>query len=347
MIDVKQQSPLGIEYAPRSMEQKKRVSYLIKVGVLIILTLGSAFLLGQYLSYSFNENVFSLPDIAIPLVISFAVFLTFFFHSVLFVEKKALLVLIAIGSSVAIAIKFFSFGNVYLFVGFGVCLLLFLHAVYSTRAELRTRIKIRFVHALNSVTTKVVLAIAVLLASALYGTFLTRDLDENNFLLPRSVFTRIIPIAQNSVKNLVGDIDFQKSLRQIAEQKVDEAILQQVGPEQAPLVPEASRRQLIETYMQELRVAFEGMFGVQLNETAPLADSLYDGLLTKFNTAESGVKSTILLILAILFVFSMQIITILVRIVLIPVAYAVYELLLRTKFAHIVYENTSKEIVTL
>ena len=80
MIDVTQQAPLGMEYAPHSEEQRQHVSQLIKIGTLVILTFGSAFVLGQYLSYSFYENVFTLPDIAIPLIISFVVFLIFFFH---------------------------------------------------------------------------------------------------------------------------------------------------------------------------------------------------------------------------------------------------------------------------
>lgn len=343
MIDVS----TGTNYSAQSQEQKQRAIYLSKIGVLIVLTLGSAFLLGQYLSYSFYQNLLSLPDIAIPLVISFAAFLTFFFHSVLFVQKKGPLVLIAVGSCAAIVVNFFSFTHVPLLIGIGACFLLFLYAAYSTKTEMRTRIKIQFVHALNSTTTKIILAIAILLATTFYGTFTTRELDENNFLLPRSVFVKMVPVVQKSMQSLFGNIDFQKSLRQIAEEKVQEAIIEQAGAEQAALVPASTRRQLVGTYMQELQNSFESLFGVELQDSVPLVDSLYDGLLKKFNQSNQDIKSVILLILAVLFVFSIQMLAVVVRIVLIPIAFLVYEILLRTKFAHIVYENTSKEVITL
>ena len=120
-----------------------------------------------------------------------------------------------------------------------------------------------------------------------------------------------------------------------------------MGEAQASLVPPAQRQQLIDTYVTEMQNGFYNMFGVEIDETKPLSDALYDALLYKFNTADPGIKSTALLILAILFILSIQALAIVIRIVLIPVAFLVYEILLRTKFAHIVYENATKEIVTL
>ena len=347
IMDISQKPPLSIDYSGSQNEQSKRNIYLAKVGVLIILTFGSAFLLGQYLSYSFYQNVLSLPTIAVPLVTTFAVFLTFFFHSVLFVRKKNLLALMAIGSWACIAVNFFDLANPPLLVGIALCLLLFLYTAFSVKNELQTHIKIRFVYSLNNVTTKIVLAIAILLAATLYGTFASKELDENNFLLPKSVFVKVVPVLQTALRNVLGDIDFNKPLRQTAEEQVDKAIVEQVGEGKASFVPPAQRQQLIDTYVTEMQNGFYNMFGVEIDETKPLSDALYDALLYKFNTADPGIKSTALLILAILFILSIQALAIVIRIVLIPVAFLVYEILLRTKFAHIVYENATKEIVTL
>jgi hypothetical protein len=325
-------------------EQRRHTAYLVKTGVLFVLTLGAAIILGQYLSYSFYENVFSIPDIALPAVITFAVFLTFFFHSVLFIQKKSVLSLLAICSTAAIVVSFFSLADAYVVVGTLGCLLFMLFAVYETKSEISTRIKIRFVHALNSVTTKVILAIAILLGATLYSTFTTRNLDEDNFLFPRPAFEQVISWSQGPLKTILGDVDFSKSLRQIAEQKVDETIAAQAG---GAAVPAGARQQLVNQYVAELQKSFLGITGTALDENQPLSKTLYDGLLHRVNTADAGTKSVILGVLVVLFIFSIQLLSILVRIALIPIAYLVYELLLRTHFAHIVYENASKEVVTL
>lgn len=348
MIDVPQQAPLGIEFSARSKEQKKRAVELSKMGILIVLTVGSAFVLGQYLSYSFFKNFFSVVTIAIPLVISFAVFLTFFFHTVLFVQKKGILLMVAILSGVALAVNFFSFTNTPILIGIILCVLLLVYAAYTTKRELEARIKVQFIRGLNSITTKVVLAVAILLALAFYGTLTTQKLDENNIFLPRSVFSALIPIVQGPLQGILGNIDVTQSVRQIAEQKVDEAITQQVGSEEKGFVPATIRKQLVATYIEELQKGFSGIVGGEsVNPDQPLTDAIYDGLLEKFNTMDPTIKSWTLLGLVVLFIFSIQALAIVIRIVLIPVAFIVYELLLRTKFAHIVYENASKEIVTL
>ncbi len=342
-----QQPQFSTEYSARRAEEKRRISYEIKAGVLFIITLGAAFILGQYLSYSFYQNVFSLPQIAIPLVITFAVFITFFFLSVLLIQSRKLLTAMAVLSCISMVSSFFSLTQVPFVLGTVICLILFIYVVFEIKSEINTRIKIRFVHALNSVTTKVIFAVAVLLASVFYGMFMTRSLDENNFLMPRSVFRKSIPLVQGVAQSAIGNIDFNKSMRQIARDKVDELIIQQFGAAQAAQVPTSTRNELVQSATEELSSNFEGLLGIRPDENKPLIDAVYDGLLNKFNSTDPVRKSWILLGLAVLFVFSMQALSIFVRIALIPIAFVIYELLLRTKFAHIVYENVSKETVTI
>lgn len=333
-----QQSSFGPDYITREEEQKRRTTYLAKIGVLIILTLGSAFVLGQYVSYSFYQNIFSIPDIAIPLGITLVVFLTFFFFSILFIRRKDLLALIAGGSCAAIVVSFINLFDIPLLIGTLLCLALFFFTVYETKAEIGSRIKIRFIYLLNGVTAKVIFAITILLASLFYGAFITKPLDENNFLMPRSVFKKTIPLTQNILNGAIGSVDFDKSLTQMAEDRVNEV---------SAGIPAGSKKQLVETTAAGLEESFKSILKIDISRTKPLSDALYDGFLEKFNTADQTTKSWILIVFMIIFVFSIQALTIVVRIVLIPVAFLLYELLLRIKFAHIVYENASKEIVTL
>ncbi|MFA6494937.1 MAG: hypothetical protein WC246_01040 [Candidatus Paceibacterota bacterium] len=228
-----------------------------------------------------------------------------------------------------------------------VTILFFAGAYARGQRELESMLKIRFFSVVRTVVPLIIMGIAVLTGSALYGAIVNRPLaDAASLLMPRSLFQALVTKSSGMLAPMLGSsIDFSLSLRQITAQAVDGAIVQS-GIPPASVTP-AMKEQLAQKYLPEFESKFETIVGGPINIDEPVSQALYDGLVVRLNALEGNTKIMTLVAIIILLVLTVLAFIPFIHIVVGAVGFALYQILLAAGFGVIVYETQSKEVVVL
>jgi hypothetical protein len=294
-----------------------------------------------YVSSSVSPSYFGAFSAAL------AVLLIAFFLSVLFINRKALLIAESLLIMLAMGVSFIGAFSIRPLIGAGVMLLLLVWGALAGRREIEASIKIRFIRTLGVVVSKATLGLAILLAAMFYDVFLTKPLDEHNILFPRQLFESSQGIVSKLLSPVMGNIDTSLSTRSMAEYSVDQAINEDRAVKRAVAQDPGLRQQFIDKSVGEIQKNFESIFGAKIDPTQKISVALYDALIGKFNAMTPEQRSGIVLGMAVLFAFAVQAASVVLRLLLIPIAFVIYEICIMARFAKVSFENENKEVITL
>ncbi len=326
----------------------KKILSSWKAVTLALITIAAAGALGFVLHYYFYSGSESLGGYAALFVISAIIFFSFLFFLAIAINNKWALGASALAVSIAAVYPFYVQVGMSIAIAGGVFFLFILLAVLEGNREVKKSLSIRFIKILSLVTSRALLGFAILLAVVFFNVSMTKPLDGNNLLFPRSLFDAASPLFSKVASPLFGGtVDLSMTLEQVAGQQVDSAVANSGNRLLERSMTPQLRQEFIDKAVAQLQTSFQSFMGVPIQANEVLATAVYDGLLHKFNTLDEPTRSSVSMFLSVIFVLAVGALSFIIRLVLIPIAFLFYELFLFTKFFTVSFKNESKEVITL
>ncbi|MFA6135837.1 MAG: hypothetical protein WC705_00510 [Candidatus Paceibacterota bacterium] len=311
-----------------------RFSYW-KASLLGLFTCVSALAFGFFLKKVLFGLSNNMTGDSFFLLIFLLIFLSFFSVTSLFVSRNSFMTLIAFLSAVFIFVVFLPDLNQRIAIA-GLILAGFLMvSVIMGRNEIDGCLKIKFFRIVKPIMSRVIIGIAIFSSFLVYNSFLTRPLDNNNPFLPQNVFESSFRGISGIIGKFLGDVDFSLSLNEITAKLVDQSI------------PPAIKNDLIKKSTDAYQKQFSSMLGINLDPNIKLSLAIYQGIINKFNSLGGSSKSSVLTVLAVLLFLAVQAVSPLIRIVASFFGLVIYQVLLAIGFGAVVFENRSKETISL
>ncbi|MFA7201805.1 MAG: hypothetical protein WC099_02335 [Candidatus Paceibacterota bacterium] len=340
------------DFSSQEMVREEKITrsyFYLKAIILGVITIGMSFFVGSFLQKAFGQGMASYSIALVPLLISTLFFLMFYFLVTLTVDKKWFVSLVGFISGIVITVCIYTTDALYefLIVG-GVLVVLLILGGLAGQREMKASLKIRFVKILNAVVSRGMLGIAVCVAFLVYQTAVSQPLTDDNILLPRSLFEGMIPVASQALKPILGDIDLSLTLNQLADKGVTNAIAgtPNSGAIQRSMTPEM-RVLFVEKYIEQIQTTFKNSLGITVQPNQKMSEALYTGFLSKFNSLDISTKQGIAGFLSVLFLLGIQIISWVLRLIMIPIAFILYEIGIISKFITVTFKKEDKEIIVL
>ncbi len=314
---------------------------------IIIQTIAGLFL-GRYLYEYFHLGAADAHVSFFVVLAWFCVFLIVFFLGILSIQNKKALALLVFLPGLSVLGSFLLGGAWGGMVVGGILFLACLSlAVVLGRWEVISSLRIRFVRTGSSIIGTTMLSFAILIAFVFFNVFSSQPLGEDNVFLPKSVFEGLTPTVSKAFTPLFGDIDTSLTLREAAERAVDAAIEESPDRTIRYATPDLIRTQLINQSVIEFQNRIEESLGVRIDPDKKISDAIYEALLLKFNSLNESSRNITLLIISVVIALVIQTSSILFRIVIIPLAFVMYEILLLIRFFRVTFESRDKEWITL
>ncbi len=315
---------------------------LWKVSLLGVLLLGSAFLLGYALDNGLLSEGKVTTAASVPTLVMFGVFLLLSTLTAILINSKQVVASLMAGAGVAVAVGFLTL-NAMVLIGAVVLAVFFVWGGYLTQKELSNSINIRFFAASRAVLVKVIFGLAIFAALIFFDVFSAAPLGSDNPILPQGFFESSAEKFSGALPAIFGnDIDFSKSLTEIANQSLD-----QVAQDQGVEVHEDTRQELLNRTLEDLQSRIEKMFGARIDPDIKLSSAIYGLLLQGFNDMNENIRMVILAAMAFALLLMVQAVAPIIRIVITVLAFLIYEALRAMGFVSIVFENKNKEILIL
>lgn len=313
-----------------------------KAAVLAGLYVISSFLVGYLLNRFLYEGEDPFARAAIGFSITVIIFLVMFLLNVVSVVRGGFLSAVLGIGALAMGVNFLGSFNERMLLAVGVLAASFVAGGLAGRREMDDALKIRFFRLSRVVLVPAVFGIAICVAILFFDAFSLRNLTGENPILPQGVFEKNVEGFSRALGPALGDIDFSKTLREIADASV-EKIAQDAPVTLGPDVLRASKEQALKEYRDRI----EDVLKTPLNPDEKLSTEIYNSLLRKFNQLEGGLKTIILVAFAFILFITVAAISPILRVVAAGIAFLLFELLRATGFVAVVFENRSKETITL
>lgn len=318
-----------------------RFSYW-KAAILAGLYITSSFVVGYLLNRFLYEGEDPFARAAIGFSIAVTVFLVMFLLNVVSIVRVGFLsAMLGIGA-LAMGVNFLASFNERMLLAVGILAVSFIGAGIIGRREIDDVLKIRFFRLSRVVLVPAVFGIAICVAILFFDAFSLRSLTGENPILPQSVFEKNVEGFSRILGPALGDIDFSKTLREIADDSV-ERIAQDAPVALGSEVLRASKEQALREYQERI----EEVLKSPIHPDEKLSTQIYNSLLQRFNQLEGGLKTIILVALAFLLFMTVAAVSPILRIVAAGIAFLLFELLRATGFVAVVFENRSKETIAL
>lgn len=335
-----------------SPEQKQaRTMRLLLWGkhlVFICIQMISGLFLGKYLYEYFHVSATDTHISPVAMLVWFCIFLISFFLGIISIRNRKALILLVLLPGLSVIGSFLIGGSSAGTIIGGILFILFLSlAVIGGRWEVASSIRIRFARTGSSIIGKTMLAFAILIAFVFFNVFSSQPLGEDNIFLPKSIFSDLTPTISKAFTPVFGDVDTSLTLREAAEKAVDAAIEESTDRTIRYATPDVIRTQLINQSVIEFQNRIEETLGVRIDPDKKISDAIYEALLSKFNSLNESSRNITLIILSIVIALVIQTSSIIFRIVIIPISFVIYEILLFVKFIKTTFEGRDKEWITL
>ena len=275
-------------------------------------------------------------------IILFLIFLTL---EVVFINRRSFLALMLAVSSIGLALGFFPNFSQNIFLALAAAAVVIIVGGMTTRAALDDSLKISFFRVANGSIKFGILALAIIAAVLFFNVFSSKPLEKDNPILSEGLMDTTLQILSKPLASVFEGVDFSKTLRDTATQMVDNQIQQ--DPTLKDKITPAQRQQIINGSLQELQSRLGGIFGGTLNVDEKLSSALYDAMLNKLNTLPPSVRSIIMIIGAVLVLFTVLAVSPIIRPIIAGLAFVFYEIFLASGFGSIIYETKSKETIVL
>lgn len=333
------------QHQPAVLASEKTFSYW-KGSVLSVISVCAAFAIGSFAKMYFAIIPHSFGGNSAWFYAAVAVFLIFYSIATLSIERMSLLMGMAFVSAVGIAREFYIPGNYPITLGSVLLILLFMYGTFIVRRMVDDSLQVHFMYMSASLMGRLTFAAGIFFAFVFFLDISSKPLDENNIIMPRALFESAIPVMSKVLAPIVGsDIKLDNTIRQIAENGVDEAIRASGDRSLKQNITAQARTQMVEGAIAQMQQQFKVSLGEDISPDDRLSIVVYNGLLGRFNALAPETRQSVALLLSLAFVFVFQGMSFIGRIIVIPLAFLVYEGLLLAKFVTVTYEHKSKEYI--
>ncbi|MBI1961065.1 MAG: hypothetical protein HYS43_02210 [Candidatus Liptonbacteria bacterium] len=253
-----------------------------------------------------------------------------FLLQTLFIGRKTTLAGFVLADTIALVGAFYAQFSIVYIIGTLAAFLILIWASIAGRRETQERLRIRFMTIAGRVFGWIVTAFAIIV-TMLYIS----SVQFNEAPLSHQNFSRILLSANPILERIIPGLSLAQSLQQAAFALADSRT--------ASLPPEV--RQLARTQTATtLREQATRVLGVPVNQNETVINILYKGFIA--NTTQPT-NIVFFQIAGILIFLSLKGFGFIVGIVLQPVAFLVYQVLLALGFAHIALEGRNKELIVI
>ena len=281
----------------------------------------------------------------IGLTAMIVLFLIFLSLQIMFINRRGFLALSLAISSLGLSAGFFANLTQYVLYALLVSAAIIIVGGLTTRATLDDSLKVSFLRVANSSIKFGILALAIIASILFFNIFSTKPLDQNNPILSEGFFETTMTILSKPLSGFLGGIDFTKTLREVATQMVDTQLQQ--NSTSTKNISAVQRQQIINSSIQDLQSRLGGVFGGQINVDEKMSTALYGALLNRINTLPLDVRRIILIIGAVLVLFTVLAVSPIIRPIVVGIAFLFYEVFIALNFGTIIYETRSKETIVL
>jgi len=311
----------------------------VKVAFLLILEIGSAFLMSFYFR-QFAADFGSQK--LILFLVGLILFLTFSFFSALFI-RGFLWSGLAVGLSLVagLAVFYDYFSPVLIVFGFFI-FWVFFWGIGGLRFESENSLKIKISRLLKIFLAKASLGTAILISLFCYFLFSA----GSDFPISFENLQFLLKPNEKLLAIFIPEFSFQKPL-----QTVLAGVLEQ---QLAPKIPNfeklpASAKSIIieEAVRQEFLAGLEQFLGIRINPRDSVDRVIYDSLKIKFNQLGETVKKWIIIGVFVALFFAIRFLFIPLNWLLSAVIFLIYLVLLALNFASIRLESRSKEVLII
>jgi hypothetical protein len=273
--------------------------------------------------------------------------LIFLIFEFIFISKKNLLSLLLLVNWVGIfAGVFLGYRNLTqnLLYGFLASVIFIILGDLSVRSKIDDSLKFSFFKVSNYSLKFSIAALAIIASVLFLDVFLKKPLDKNNFLFSEKLFETTLVAFSKSFSFVFGEVDFTKTLKEAAWDMIDF----QVNKNNSSLnFSDSQKEVIVNNTINSFQSWIESFFGRKVDVNKKLSSELYFSFFSKISSLSSKAQKMIIVLESAFILFSILIVSPIVRIIISLLAFVFYEILIVLNFGAVVYENRSKEVVVL
>lgn len=313
-----------------------------KASLLAVLYVASSFSVGYILNSFLYNGSNPFAQVAISFSVALIIFLVLLLLNVISVMRAGFLSAVLAVGALALGVNFLGSMNIRTIFAVVILALFLIFAGMIGRREIDEVVKIRFFRLSRLVLSPVVLGVAICVALLFFDAFSLRNLTGDNPILPQGAFEKNIEGFSKALSPVLGEIDFSKTLREIANDSVDNAA--KTSPLAIPSdLLGASKERALSEYQKRM----QEVLGIPVDPDKKISAEIYQSLLNRFNGLEGGMRTLVLGALAFVLFITVTAISPIVRFIAAGIAFLLFELLRALGFIAILYENRSKEFIVL
>lgn len=260
-------------------------------------------------------------------------FLIFFLLEVFFVKTSWIINLIILLETLGFLAPFYNNLSKTVAIGTLISFLIFLSGVYIGRAELNNMLKVKFWRISKKTLPKAIAGLA-LFSSIIYVGVIGSG--EKEFFISQATFERVIEF----VPGFDLSLSVETLIKNLAANQIE-------GNAQLKLLPESTKKELINQNVKELEKEISDFTGIPLNPKVKASEALYSIMVEKFTNLPENVRLfTPAAVAAIIFLTIIGL-SLPIRIIATVLAFLIYEICLALGFSAIIMESRSREIIIL
>jgi hypothetical protein len=260
-------------------------------------------------------------------------FLIFFLLKVLFIKTSRIASLIIFLETLGFLAPFYDKLSKTVAIGTLISFLIFLSGIYIGRAELGNMLKIKFWRISKKTLPKAIAGLA-LFSSIIYVGIIGPG--EKEFFISQATFEKIIEFVPG----------FDLSLP--VETLIKNLTINQIeGNAQLKLLPESTKKELINQSVKELEKKISDLTGTPLNPKVKTSEAIYEIIVEKFAKLPENVRLFAPAAIAAIIFLTIIGLSLPIRIIATVFAFLIYEICLALGFSTIMMEGTSREIIVL
>jgi len=334
-----------------SLSQEKGVytgafSYL-KASILALVTTIFAFGSGFFVKNFIQKADFD-RNFIVALIGCVILFLVLIALEVVFISRKGFLAFSLLLNSVGLCAGFFNNPNQYLLFIYSliVSLVIIFIGGFSARRLLDDSLKISFFKVASLCIKFGALALSATIAILFFTFFSSKPLDENNLIMSRDLFQKIVAVTLGPLSEIFGGVNVSKSLRETAIYMVENQLQKDSKSFGGGILP-AQKQAIIDKSIADLQSRLSSFLGLQVSVDEKLSQAIYNSLLKKVDSLPLNAKKKIFVLSAAAIFLVLSILFSIIRPIIVIVAFLFYEILIALNFGVVVYETRSKESVVL
>ncbi len=305
------------------------------IGLAVVNVLAAAFL-AYTLRQVFADGGVSARNI-LGTTVANLLFLSFVLLQVFFVKSIKVQSMLVLAEALVIASPFVFYWSGFFLLAVGLLILFMMNGLRSGMKEMDNEMTIRF----RMIERKTLPAIITGISLFISIIYLAVNGTGASFLSKDAFAVMLKPVDPIAQALLMPDFSVNMTMAQLAQS----VAVRQLGAAFTSLTPDL-QNQAIEAILTQLR-GQAATYGVSFTDSETFGDVLYSYFVRQFDQIPNQYRSLIPYVILLLTFITVKSLGALLRWLIIPLAYALYQFMLATGFARVSLESRSRQIIVM